>query len=68
MEIRILGPLEVVEDGRAIAIASPLQRALLALLILPAGRPVSTESIHPRLVPDIEMARPTGVGDERVRR
>jgi DNA-binding SARP family transcriptional activator len=45
MEIRILGPLEVVEDGRAIAIASPLQRALLALLLLHAGRPVSTESI-----------------------
>ena len=45
MEIRVLGPLEVVEDGRAIAIASQRQRALLALLLIHAGRPVSTESI-----------------------
>jgi len=45
MEIRILGPLEVVHDGRAIAIASQRQRALLALLVVHAGRPVSTERI-----------------------
>ncbi len=45
MEIRILGPLEVVEEGRVSAIASPRQRALLALLLVHAGRPVSTERI-----------------------
>jgi DNA-binding SARP family transcriptional activator len=45
MEIRVLGPLEVVEDGRTIAIASERQRALLALLVLHAGHPVSTDRI-----------------------
>jgi DNA-binding SARP family transcriptional activator len=45
MEIRILGPLEVVDGGRVSAIASRRQRALLALLLIHAGRPVSTEHI-----------------------
>ena len=45
MEIRILGSLEVVEGGRVSAIASRRQRALLALLLIHAGRPVSTEHI-----------------------
>lgn len=45
MELRILGPLEVVENGRTIAIASERQRALLALLVVNAGRTVTTERI-----------------------
>ena len=45
MEIRILGSLEVVEGGLVSAIASRRQRALLALLLVHAGRPVSTEHI-----------------------
>ena len=44
-EFRILGPLEVVEDGRPVALGGPRQRAVLAYLLLRAGRPVPTEQI-----------------------
>jgi DNA-binding SARP family transcriptional activator len=45
MEFRILGPLEVVEDGRPIALSGPKQRALLALLLLTPNRPVSVDRL-----------------------
>ena len=40
MEFRLLGPLEVTDDGRSIAIASGKQRSLLADLLLNANRAV----------------------------
>ena len=43
LEYRILGPLEVLEDGRPIALAGPKQRAALAILLLSANRVVSIE-------------------------
>src|SRR5215469_7443928 len=45
MEFRILGPLEVVKDGRPIALGGPKQRALLALLLLSPNRPVSVDRL-----------------------
>src|SRR5262249_12809575 len=45
MEFRILGPLEVEEDGQPIALGGDKQRSLLALLLLGRGRPVSTEHL-----------------------
>src|SRR5262245_61133077 len=45
MEFRILGPLEVVEDGRALRLGSRKQRALLALLVLHAGKVVSRDQL-----------------------
>ena len=42
MEFRILGPLEVVEGGRALALGGSRQRALLALLLTRANEVVST--------------------------
>ena len=45
MEFRVLGPLEVIGDGRRLTIASGRQRALLALLIINANRVVSTDRI-----------------------
>src|SRR5215813_436029 len=45
MEFRILGPLEVVEDGRPIALGGPKQRTLLALLLLTPNRPVSVDRL-----------------------
>jgi DNA-binding SARP family transcriptional activator len=45
MDFRILGPLEVRDGDRAIPIGSGRQRALLALLILNASEPVSTDRI-----------------------
>ena len=45
MEFRLLGPLEVSERGRSIALGGPKQRSVLALLLLHANEPVSTDRI-----------------------
>ncbi|HSG87395.1 MAG TPA: helix-turn-helix domain-containing protein, partial [Candidatus Limnocylindrales bacterium] len=45
MELHVLGPVEVVDHDRATPISSPRQRALLGLLLVNAGRVVSTERI-----------------------
>jgi DNA-binding SARP family transcriptional activator len=45
IEFRLLGPLEVVADGRAIALPAAKPRALLALLLLDRGRVVSTDRL-----------------------
>lgn len=44
-EFRLLGPLEASRDGELVPLGGPKQRALLALLLLNAGRVVSTEKI-----------------------
>ena len=44
-EFRILGPFEARENGRALAIGTGKQRALLALLLLDAGDVVSTDRL-----------------------
>ncbi len=45
MEFRILGPLEVLVDGRKLPLASKKQRALLAVLLLNAGQIVSRDRL-----------------------
>ena len=45
MEFRILGPLEVTEDGREIRLGGVKQRALLALLLLNPNRVVSRDRL-----------------------
>ncbi|MGH8901509.1 MAG: tetratricopeptide repeat protein [Egibacteraceae bacterium] len=45
LEIRILGPLEVIVDGRPLPLGGPQQRAALAVLLLEANRLVSTGQI-----------------------
>ena len=45
LEYRILGPLEVVEDGRLLSLGGPKQRATLAILLLNANRVVSIDRI-----------------------
>src|SRR5436190_12520749 len=45
MEFRILGPLEVVDDGRAVELPRRLSRALLAYLLLHANEPVSADRL-----------------------
>ena len=45
MQYRLLGGLEVTQDGRAVDIGSPKQRAVLALLVLAGGRVVSTDQL-----------------------
>lgn len=45
MEFRILGPLQVVEDGREVPVSGPRERALLLLLALSAGHVVSANRL-----------------------
>lgn len=45
MEFRILGPLEVVADGKALDVGGPKQRAVLAMLLLEANRVVSLDRL-----------------------
>lgn len=45
MYFRILGPLEVVEGGRALELGGPRQRALLAILLLRVNQVVSAERL-----------------------
>jgi DNA-binding SARP family transcriptional activator/class 3 adenylate cyclase len=54
MDFRILGPLEVLEEGRAVALGGSKQRALLALLLLHANETLSTD----RLIDELWGERP----------
>ena len=54
MDFRILGPLEAVADGRVVALDAAKPRALLAILLLHAGEPVSRD----RLIEDLWDGRP----------
>src|SRR6266487_1117978 len=52
MEFRILGPLEVIGDGRPLSIGGVSQRALLALLLLHANEVVSSDRLLDELWAD----------------
>jgi DNA-binding SARP family transcriptional activator len=54
VEFRILGPLEVVEQGRALPLGGARQRTLLALLLTRANEVVSAD----RLIDELWGARP----------
>jgi DNA-binding SARP family transcriptional activator len=54
MEFRILGQLEVLDEGRPIALGGSRQRALLALLLVHAGETLSTD----RLIDELWGERP----------
>jgi DNA-binding SARP family transcriptional activator len=45
MEFRILGPLEVLDDGRVVDVGAAKQRALLAVLLLNANHVVSSDEL-----------------------
>jgi DNA-binding SARP family transcriptional activator len=45
LDFRILGPTEVWDDGTQLQLGGPKQRAVLALLLLDAGRVVSTDRL-----------------------
>jgi DNA-binding SARP family transcriptional activator len=60
LEFRVLGPLEVLVEGRPLELKKRKQRSLLALLLLHAGEVVSTD----RLVEELWAGKPpkTAVG------
>ncbi len=49
LEFRILGPLEVLDDGAPVQLGGRNQRAALTLLLLRANEPVSTERLVDQL-------------------
>src|SRR5919202_7050158 len=60
MRCCVLGPLEVHEDGRAVAIGGGRQRALLALLVMHAGEVVSRD----RLIEELWAGEPPASGSQ----
>ena len=54
IEFRVLGPFEVLVEGRALELNRRKQRSLLALLMLRAGEVVSTD----RLVEELWAGEP----------
>ena len=54
MDFRILGPLEVLDEGRVVPIAGTKQRALLALLLLHGNETLTTD----RLIDELWGERP----------
>lgn len=64
MEFCVLGPLEVRDDGRPLALGGTRKRALLATLLLNANRPISIE----RLVDALWGERPPPTAAATVRR
>ncbi len=59
LQVRLLGPFEVVQAGRPVPVGSAKQRAVLALLALQAGKVVSSERLCRLLWEDDEPASPT---------
>src|SRR5919109_2370797 len=62
MDVRVLGPIEVSVEGRPIALGGGKSRALLAMLALKAGSPVSTE----RLIDGLWGERPPATASKLV--
>lgn len=60
MDFNVLGPLQVADGGRTVALGGPRQRAVLALLLLEPNRVVSMDRLLDRLWGDDPPARATG--------
>ena len=52
LELRVLGPLEVLRNGHPVGLGSPKQRALLAVLLLHAPHPVALTRLVDAIWPD----------------
>jgi DNA-binding SARP family transcriptional activator len=62
MELRILGPLEVVDGGRPVSLGGARQRAVLAILLLHRGEVVSVD----RLADELWGEEPPGTATKTV--
>jgi DNA-binding SARP family transcriptional activator len=60
LEFRVLGPLEVLADGRRLDLAGPRQRAVLAALVIDVGAVVSADRLIDELWGDAPPASATG--------
>jgi predicted ATPase/DNA-binding SARP family transcriptional activator/peroxiredoxin len=59
MQFGILGPLEVLDDGREVALGGDKQRALLALLVVHANHTLSSERLIDQLWGERQPATPS---------
>ncbi|HEU4425380.1 MAG TPA: BTAD domain-containing putative transcriptional regulator, partial [Pilimelia sp.] len=66
MEFRVLGPFHVVVDGRARELPATAELAVLALLVLNAGRVVTAETLIDALWPENPPANPGNALQGRV--
>ena len=57
MEFRLLGPVEVMNDGQAFTVGGARARAVLAMLLLNANRVVSADRLAEELWPGLGPAR-----------
>jgi DNA-binding SARP family transcriptional activator len=60
MEYRVLGPLQVLDGDRPVALGGPMQRGVLALLVLEPNRAVSMQQLIHGLWGDDPPVRATG--------
>ena len=60
VEIRALGPLEVIVDGSAVSIGGPVRRAALGYLALDTGRGVSADELAEAIWGDLAFERDRG--------
>lgn len=63
LEFRVLGPIEVVSDGKRVALGKGTERALLGALVLAAGKPVSAGE----LIDALWGERPPATAPEMIR-
>ncbi len=68
VDFRLLGPLEVVVDGQPRSLASPGEKAVLAVLLLAAGRVVPRESMIDALWGETPPNNPANAVQGRVSR
>jgi hypothetical protein len=58
MEFRILGPIEVLDEGRAIALQGSRMRALLALLLITSAGPLRLHKLAAAALEQLNDERP----------
>ena len=58
VEFRLLGPLAITADGKAVPLPGRRERALLALLLLSPGRTVTANTLIDRLWGEAPACRP----------
>ena len=68
MQFRLLGPLQMVVDGETRSLSSPGEKAVLALLLLAAGRVLTREMLVDALWGDDPPANPANALQGRISR
>ena len=68
MQFRLLGPLQMVVDGETRSLSSPGEKAVLALLLLAAGRVLTRDTLVDALWGDDSPSNPANALQGRISR